>query len=125
MQEIDKYNRYVETGKDLDFGRKTMVGPLGRPVPIKTAPFYGTIARKGLLITKGGLTINEQRATVECLRRSHSECLRRRRTGWRYSWRVHIIPAPIWARALFLAGLPGKMPRKKSHGHNGNKATWG
>jgi len=59
VAEIDKYNSYVQAGDDPDFHRKTLVGPLGKPVQIKTAPFYGVVTRKGLLSTKGGLATNK------------------------------------------------------------------
>lgn len=58
VAEIDKYNRYVESGKDPDFGRSTLIGIAGKPIQIKTPPFYGFITRAGILSTKGGLTIN-------------------------------------------------------------------
>ena len=60
IAEVDKYNRYVEAGNDPDFGRSTLVGIAGKPVQIKTPPFYGFITRAGILTTKGGLTINTE-----------------------------------------------------------------
>jgi fumarate reductase flavoprotein subunit len=58
VEAIDKYNGYVEAGKDPEFGRTTLVGISGKPLPIKTPPFYGFITKPGILSTKGGLTVN-------------------------------------------------------------------
>jgi fumarate reductase flavoprotein subunit len=58
VAEIEKYNKYVEAGNDPDFGRNTMVGIAGKPVQIKTPPFYGFITKPGLLSTKGGISID-------------------------------------------------------------------
>ena len=56
---VEKYNGYVASGKDPDYGRTTLVGIAGKPVPIETPPFYGFITKPGILSTKGGLTVNE------------------------------------------------------------------
>lgn len=59
VAEVEKYNRYVEAGKDPDFGRSTLVGIAGKPVQIKTPPFYAYITRAGILTTKGGLSADK------------------------------------------------------------------
>jgi fumarate reductase flavoprotein subunit len=60
VAEVEKYNRYVETGNDPEFGRNTLVGISGKPVQIKTPPFYGYVTRAGILSTKGGLSIDKE-----------------------------------------------------------------
>ena len=40
MQTVADYNRYVEAGKDPEFGRVGLVGDLGQLVKIDTPPFY-------------------------------------------------------------------------------------
>ena len=59
VAEVEKYNGYVTAGNDPDFGRNTLVGTSGKPVQIKTPPFYGYITRTGILSTKGGLSIDK------------------------------------------------------------------
>lgn len=58
VDEINKYNRYVEAGKDPEFGRSTLVGISKKPLPIKTPPFYGFITKTAILSTKGGITVD-------------------------------------------------------------------
>jgi fumarate reductase flavoprotein subunit len=60
VEEIDKYNRNVEAGNDPEFGRTTLVGIAGKPVQIKTPPFYAFISKPGILSTKGGLTVSPE-----------------------------------------------------------------
>ncbi|MCK7505365.1 MAG: FAD-binding protein [Desulfobacterales bacterium] len=74
----------MEAGKDPDFGRETLVGPMGKPVPIKTAPFYGAVARKGLLITKGGLTTNENSQLLNVFGEVIPNVYAAGEVGWRY-----------------------------------------
>jgi len=55
---IDKYNTYVDSGKDPDFNRTTLIGISGKPVRIDTPPFYGFITKPAILSTKGGMKVN-------------------------------------------------------------------
>ena len=57
---IDKYNSYVDSGKDPEFNRATLVGNAGKPVRIDTPPFYGYITKPAILSTKGGMKVNSK-----------------------------------------------------------------
>lgn len=57
---VDKYNLYVDQGKDPDFNRTTLVGISGRPVRIDSPPFYAFITKPAILSTKGGIRVNPQ-----------------------------------------------------------------
>ncbi|MBP7342574.1 MAG: FAD-binding protein, partial [Syntrophaceae bacterium] len=61
---IKKYNSYVGTGDDPDFGRKNLVGIAGKPTPIKTAPFYAYVTKPGLIATMGGLKVNTKTEVI-------------------------------------------------------------
>lgn len=61
VETINKYNGYVEAGKDPDFGRSTLVGISGKPVPIKAPPFYAFFTKPSIISTKGGI-----KATPQC-----------------------------------------------------------
>lgn len=39
-QTVNRYNSYVDVGKDLDFGRTALAGKVGKIVKIDTPPFY-------------------------------------------------------------------------------------
>jgi len=56
---IDRYNLFVGSGKDLDFGRCTMAGNYGKPVMIDTPPFYSCETIAHLLATYGGIAVDE------------------------------------------------------------------
>lgn len=55
---IDRYNSYVDAGKDPEFNRTTLVGNSGKPIRIATPPFYGYITKPAVLSTKGGIKVN-------------------------------------------------------------------
>lgn len=57
---IDRYNRNVDSGKDPDFKRTTLVGISGKPFRIETPPFYGFVTKPSIISNKGGLKVNER-----------------------------------------------------------------
>ncbi len=61
---IDRYNSYVDAGKDPEFNRTTLVGNSGKPVRIDTPPFYGYITKPAILSTKGGMRVNPKAQMV-------------------------------------------------------------
>ncbi len=56
---IDRYNSYVDGGKDLEFGRATLAGNFGRPVKLDTPPFYSVETRAHFLSTYAGLAVDK------------------------------------------------------------------
>jgi len=57
---VNRYNGYVDAGKDPEFDRQNLVGTSGKLVKIDTAPFYGVISTPGTTHYNGGLKINPQ-----------------------------------------------------------------
>lgn len=51
---IGRYNHFVQTGKDLDFGRRYMKGTFEK------GPYYGFVCEPVVGISIGGLTVNEK-----------------------------------------------------------------
>lgn len=56
---IDRYNNGVDAGKDLDFGRTTLAGGVGKIVRLDTPPFYAYASKSALPATYGGIVIDE------------------------------------------------------------------
>jgi fumarate reductase flavoprotein subunit len=57
---VNKYNGYVDAGKDPEFDRKNLVGTSGKLVKIDTAPFYAVISVPGTTHYNGGLKVTPQ-----------------------------------------------------------------
>ncbi len=58
-QTVDKYNKDIETkGVDSVFDRQTLSGIEGKPLPLKTPPFYGYRCTGSTSSFKGGVKIN-------------------------------------------------------------------
>lgn len=55
---VARYNASVAEGDDPDFGRKTLGGGFGRPVPLQTAPWYIMPCSAALLSTYCGLRVD-------------------------------------------------------------------
>ena len=55
---VDRYNRLVHQGTDEDFGRSTLGGSYGKPVQIRTGPFYILPCCTALLSTYCGLRVD-------------------------------------------------------------------
>jgi len=62
---IDKYNSYVETGQDPEFGRTTLCGTAGKPIKIDTPPFYALEAKSVIVGTYCGLKINKNAQVID------------------------------------------------------------
>lgn len=56
---IDRYNNYVDGGRDMEFGRTTLAGNFGRPVKLDTPPFYSFETRAHFLSTYAGLVVDK------------------------------------------------------------------
>ena len=56
---VDRYNGYVDGGKDLEFGRATLAGNYGRPVKLDTPPFYSFETRAHFLSTYAGIAVDK------------------------------------------------------------------
>ncbi|MFC1980628.1 flavocytochrome c [Chloroflexota bacterium] len=56
---IDRYNNYVDSGKDLDFGRTTLTGGVGKIIRIERPPFYAYESRDFWTATYGGIVVDE------------------------------------------------------------------
>jgi fumarate reductase flavoprotein subunit len=57
---VAKYNGYVETGKDLDFGRMHPFGKVGKLIKIDTPPFYFVEGISAILGTYCGGQVNSR-----------------------------------------------------------------
>ena len=55
-----KYNKYLEAGKDLEFGREGLIGNVGKLIKIDTPPFYLIEARSSILGTYCGGQVNSR-----------------------------------------------------------------
>jgi fumarate reductase flavoprotein subunit len=55
---VDSYNERLRTDQTDEFQRATLVGGVGSPVPIETAPFYGYPSTTTVLSTYCGITID-------------------------------------------------------------------
>ena len=55
---VARYNALVRKGHDEDFGRSTLGGAYGQPVPLETAPWYAMPCSVALLSTYCGLRVD-------------------------------------------------------------------
>lgn len=62
---VDRYNAFVANGCDEDFGRRTLGGGYGRPVPIRTPPFYVLPCCTALLSTYCGLRVDRAMRVID------------------------------------------------------------
>ncbi len=56
---VDRYNSYVDGGKDLEFGRTTLVGNIGNIIKVDTPPFYAYESKNMWPATFGGTAVDE------------------------------------------------------------------
>jgi len=56
---VDRYNSFVDGGKDLDFGRTTLVGKIGKIIKIDSSPFYAYESKSAWASTYGGIAVDE------------------------------------------------------------------
>lgn len=57
---IKDYNRRIDEGLELPYGRKTLSGGFGKPLKIEKPPFYVMPASSGVMGTYCGLKVNEK-----------------------------------------------------------------
>jgi len=57
---VERYNRFVDSGRDQDFGRQVLAGNFGKPVRVDQAPFYAYATIGHLLATYGGIAVDPQ-----------------------------------------------------------------
>jgi len=62
---VDKYNRSVEAGKDTEFGRTALVGPVGKMVKIAAPPFYIFRGVSAILGTYCGTLTNNRAQALD------------------------------------------------------------
>ena len=56
IETVKTYNEYTKTGKDLEFGRESLVaGTPGKIMPIVNPPFCGFLTKPSIVSIKGGL----------------------------------------------------------------------
>jgi len=55
---VQRYNRFVDEGRDADFGRATLAGSYGKPVKLEKAPYYAYATIGHLLATYGGIAVD-------------------------------------------------------------------
>lgn len=65
LETVNKYNGYVDSGTDPEFGRKNLVGISGKLVKIDTPPFIGLISVPGTTHYNGGLKINPKMQVLD------------------------------------------------------------
>jgi fumarate reductase flavoprotein subunit len=63
---VERYNRFVDAGRDEDFGRQVLAGRFGKPVRVDKAPFYAYATIGHLLATYGGIAVD---ASMRVLRK--------------------------------------------------------
>ena len=56
---IERYNRFVDKGKDSDFGRTTLAGNFGKLVKIDMPPYYSLETIGHFLATYAGIAVDE------------------------------------------------------------------
>ncbi|MFC1914251.1 FAD-binding protein [Chloroflexota bacterium] len=56
---IDRYNSYVDMGRDADFGRTALTKQWGKIVKIDTPPFYAFQSKPAFVATYGGIAVNK------------------------------------------------------------------
>lgn len=61
---VTRYNQFVASGHDADFGRDSLTFGYGKPVPIVKPPFYVMPALVGMMGSYCGLSINEDGAVL-------------------------------------------------------------
>ena len=59
-QSIDRYNHFVTSGTDMDFGRQALAGKYGSPQRIEKPPFYAFATIGHLLATYGGIAVDKE-----------------------------------------------------------------
>ncbi len=57
---VERYNRFVDAGRDEEFGRQVLAGSFGKPVRLDKAPFYAYATIGHLLATYGGIAVDAQ-----------------------------------------------------------------
>lgn len=57
---VERYNGFVDAGRDEDFGRQVLAGNFGKPVRVDKAPFYAYATIGHLLATYGGIAVDAQ-----------------------------------------------------------------
>jgi fumarate reductase flavoprotein subunit len=62
---VKKYNGYVKNGEDPEFGRKSLSGGYGKPVPIDKPPYYVMPATAAVIATYCGLRITPKAEVVD------------------------------------------------------------
>ena len=56
---VERYNGFVATGRDPDFGRRHLCNAFGELVAISQPPFYGFASKSVVLATYCGLTVDD------------------------------------------------------------------
>ncbi len=64
---VARYNNYVASGHDPDFGRTHQIGDIGPRVPLNTAPFYIYPCTTALLSTYGGIAVDTDMRVVDVM----------------------------------------------------------
>lgn len=62
---VEDYNRRLESGQPDPFGRTALCGGVGRPTPLRTAPFYGYPSTTVVLATYCGLSIDARSRVLD------------------------------------------------------------
>jgi len=58
LRTVERYNRFVDAGRDEEFGRRVLAGSFGKPVRLDKAPFYAYATIGHLLATYGGIAVD-------------------------------------------------------------------
>jgi fumarate reductase flavoprotein subunit len=57
---VERYNRFIDEGKDAEFGRATLAGNYGKPQKVERGPFHAYATIGHLLATYGGIAVDAQ-----------------------------------------------------------------
>ena len=60
QKSIERYNHFVTSGTDVDFGRQALAGKYGLPQRIEKPPFYAFATIGHLLATYGGIAVDKK-----------------------------------------------------------------
>ncbi|WP_227937767.1 FAD-dependent oxidoreductase [Alkalihalobacillus deserti] len=55
---ISRYNKGIQNGEEVEFGRKSLTHNYGEPTPIEKAPFYAFESTVAMLATYAGVAVN-------------------------------------------------------------------
>ena len=56
---VNNYNKYVDSGRDIEFNRSSLSGSIGKPVKIDKAPYFSFETKSHFLATYAGIAVDK------------------------------------------------------------------